>query len=393
MHYSTARSNLHVTVVNFDYFFATTDSLATEYAKSFVASTFRRLGGHINSPASDVDPPISSINADLVDHHHNQHVQATRAAQQQNRMAKNANSDDIERQDGEKGGERGERNDEAKGLFVNLPKTDAVDKVKTEQQDDDNANEIPKKVKLDADNLIDAIAATKINIPMRLFHGHDDEEIGMFIKKFETACKLQRIPARDMRIPGGTADQHTTTKQFKQITARVIEAEKKSSQQTRLFREQQMPNDKADPMPHRTAQVVQTRVYTPERQNNGTWYNGNINRNYKGGFSGGFNRNYNYRGAFNGQPSFRGGYRSQSNRGYQGYNDYNQYQNGNNNRSYGGHSNNGGYRGNGNENNYRGGFSGGFNRNNNGFNRSNSSYNGGYNNRNGDTNNQTPRPQ
>ncbi|GAU96873.1 hypothetical protein RvY_08247 [Ramazzottius varieornatus] len=162
---------------------ATTDSLATEYAKSIVASTFRRLKGHINSPASDEDHPISTINADLLDHHHNQHVQTTRVAQQQIEMAKNANSDDIERHDEEKGGER-----------------DAVDKVKTEQQDDDddNANEIPKKVKLDADTRIETIAATKINIPMPLFHGHDDEEIGIFIKKFETACKLQRIPARDM---------------------------------------------------------------------------------------------------------------------------------------------------------------------------------------------------
>ncbi|GAU96874.1 hypothetical protein RvY_08248 [Ramazzottius varieornatus] len=139
-----------------------------------------------------------------------------------------------------------------------------------------------------------------------------------------------------------------TPAEFKQITARVIEAEKKTSQQTRIFREQQMPNDIADPMPHRTAQVVQTRVYTPERQNNGTWYNGNINRSY------------NYRGAFNGQASFRGGYRNQSNRGYQSYNYYNRYQN-----SF-----------NRNDNGFQ----------NNGFNRSNSSYNGGYNNRNRDTN-------
>ncbi|GAV01387.1 hypothetical protein RvY_12109 [Ramazzottius varieornatus] len=122
--------------------------------------------------------------------------------------------------------------------------------------------------------------------------------------------------------------------------------------------------------------ITTTSTNTPERQNNGTWYNGNINRNY------------NYRGAFNGQASFRGGYRNQSNRGYQGYNDYNRYQNSNNNRSYGGNSNNSGYRGNGNGNNYRNGSSGEQR-----IQPVQQCYNGRYKNRNGDTNIQTPRPQ
>ena len=29
------------------------------------------------------------------------------------------------------------------------------------------------------------------------FHGSDEEEVGMFIKKFETACQLQHVPKDD----------------------------------------------------------------------------------------------------------------------------------------------------------------------------------------------------